>query len=200
MAKHTKKYICQAVLNILSDGGTLNIEEITRKTGITRQTIKNNFDSKGIEGIMEYIYREIIIDINIRLFQHDPDEMPLEIFADIVLNAIWKHRDTWYILYKSNYHLQAVTIATAYAYPKVKDRYQKLMKKHALHNIMSPKDLFMLRNSYLFAVLSTWLNVSFPVEPHIFKPKFIYLMTNSMEKIFYSNIGYQTDSSPIIKT
>lgn len=186
MAKDTKKLVINAVLNILHEGDILNMEAITRRTGVTRQTIQKNFGKKGIDGVFEYIYKKMLIELNERLFEHDPEELPLEIFCDIILKISWKYRKEWNILFSANRIYQALSLASDLSFHYVSDRYERLIKVHNLSPIVSPKAFHYLWNSHLLSVISLWLNVPYPVEPEIFKPKFLYLMRHSMDQLIYS--------------
>ncbi|AYG00369.1 TetR/AcrR family transcriptional regulator [Lactococcus allomyrinae] len=188
MAKDTKQIVIQALLNIMSENGILNLEEITRRTGVTRNTIQKNFNNQGIDGIFDFIYSQILTEINDRLFQHDPNELPIEIFADIVLNILWKHRDVIRILSISDRLHQAIIQFTELSFPWIKKRYELLVKINNLSPIISPKKLYSLWNNHFFGIISIWLSEQYPVKPCVFKPKFCFLIRTSMYDLIYKDI------------
>nr|WP_282674310.1 TetR/AcrR family transcriptional regulator [Lactococcus cremoris] len=46
MTKDTKEIIVRSLLNIASENGKINIEEIAKRSHITRTTITNNFKNR----------------------------------------------------------------------------------------------------------------------------------------------------------
>lgn len=70
MTKDTKEIIIRTLLNIASESQKVSIEEISKRSHITRTTIKNNFKT-GIPGIVEYIYLNIVDEVNERLLQYN---------------------------------------------------------------------------------------------------------------------------------
>ena len=190
MAKDTKEIIIRVLLNIAAEHGPLTVEEISRRSGITRNTIQKNFGNKGISGIVEYIYSHIIDEVNERLFQHDANELPIEIFADILLSVVWKYHEQIHVLYTSELPFKPVSQATNTAYPWVKERYEWLVKEHGLAPLFSSKELLFYWNAQLIAILSLWLGADIPVEPSVFKPKFVYLVKTSLYDLIYKGIGH----------
>lgn len=190
MSKDTKAIVIRVLLNIAAEHGPLTVEEVSRRSGITRNTIQNNFGNKGISGIVEYIYSTVIDEVNERLFQHDANELPLEIFADILLSVVWRYHDQIHILYTSDLPFRPVGQMTNTAYPWVKKRYDWLVKEHGLAPLFSGKELLYYWNAHLVSVLSLWLDADLPVEPSVFKPKFLYLMKTSMYDLIYKGIGH----------
>lgn len=189
MAKNTKEIVIRTLLNIAAEGGIINIEEITRRTGITRNTIRHNFGNRGIDDIVAYIYRGIFQEINAQLFRHSPDEIPVEIFADIILPILWQHRDEAHILVTSNllYRTDAGTIDLIY--PWAKERYDYLVKEHQLSPYFSSRQLLSFWISYLDIIFTLWFSVQIPLTPEKFKPIFIKLVTTSMYDLIYKDIG-----------
>ncbi|QPS70566.1 TetR/AcrR family transcriptional regulator [Lactococcus garvieae] len=189
MAKNTKEIVIRTLLNIAAEGGRVNVEEITRRTGITRNTIRHNFGDKGIEGIIEYIYLDIFHEINEQLFRHDPNEIPVEIFADIVLPILWQHRDEAHILATSNLLYRTDAGAIDLTFPWAKERYDYLVKEHELNPYFSSKQLLSFWISYLDIIFTLWFSAQIPLEPEKFKPLFIKLIKTSMYDLIYKGIG-----------
>lgn len=193
MAKDTKKLVVQAVFNILDEKVPLNLEEIIRRTGITRQTIQNNFEHKGLDGIFDFIYRTMIEEAQQQLFRYNADELPIEIFADIILNVSWKYRKEWHTLVAANRNHQAIELSTELSLPWVEKRYERLIKLHHLFPVVTPRSLLKYWNGCLYSALEIWLSASYPVEPSVFKPVFIFLMKNSLQTVIYSELGFREE-------
>ena len=81
MAKDTKNLLIQTLLTIAKENGPLTVEEISRRSGITRNTIQRNFNNEGVKGIVYYIDKNITQEINEQLFKFDPDELPSDMYA-----------------------------------------------------------------------------------------------------------------------
>ena len=102
MAKDTKDIVIEALISLAAKQDMVTVEDISRYSGITRNTIQKNFNNQGINGIVDYINHKITTEINTELMRFDPDELPLEIFADITLTIMWKYRREAHVLYTSN--------------------------------------------------------------------------------------------------
>lgn len=100
MTKDTKEIIVRSLLNIASENGKINIEEIAKRSHITRTTITNNFKN-GVPSIVEYIYLNIVDEVNQQLLLYNCEEVSLEILADIMLPILWKHKAEAHIIYSS---------------------------------------------------------------------------------------------------
>ncbi|WP_251422473.1 TetR/AcrR family transcriptional regulator [Lactococcus muris] len=190
MAKNTKEIVIRTLLNIAAEDGVVNVEEITRRTGITRNTIRHNFGNKGIDSIIAHIYTEIFQEINEQLFRHDPSEIPVEIFADILLPILWKHRDVAHILVTSNLLYRTADGATDFVFPWAKEHYDYLVKEHQLSPYFSSKQLLSFWISYLDIIFTLWFSSQIPLEPEKFKPIFIKLIKTSMYDLIYKGIGH----------
>lgn len=189
MAKDTKKIVVRTLLNLAAEKKPLSVEAVSKRSGITRNTIQKNFDNQGIEGIVNYINGTILNDINEQLFKFDPDELPIEIFADIVLTILWKHRIEAHLLFTTHIPFKAASQTVELSFTWVKKRYEHLVAEHHLAPIFSAEELLEFWNVYLYGVFSLWLNAEVPVEPEIFKPKFLYLIKTSMYDLIYKDIG-----------
>jgi len=188
MTKDTKEIIIQTLINIVAEGNPLTIEEISRQSGITRTTIQRNFDNKGIQGIIYFMAERIITEIDEELVKHNPDELPLEIFADIVLPILWKHYREAHTIYSFPIPYPIADMAVELSFSWVKKRYEYLVISHSLIPF-SARDLLYYWNIQLFTVCSIWLGTSNPLKPEEFKPKFIYLMKTSLYDLIYKDIG-----------
>ncbi|AYG01891.1 TetR/AcrR family transcriptional regulator [Lactococcus allomyrinae] len=190
MTKDTKKIIVRTLLEIAAQHGSLTIEEVSRRSNITRNTIQRNFNNEGIKGIVDYINGNIVQEINNQIFRHQPDELPLEIFADILLSVMWEHRDEAHIIYTSDLPFKPASQTVELSFSWLGERYERLVKEHRLAPIFTAKELVRFYNTYIYALLSLWLSSDVPVEPSVFKPKFLYLMKISMYDLIYKGIGH----------
>ncbi|NHI67447.1 TetR/AcrR family transcriptional regulator [Lactococcus formosensis] len=190
MAKNTKEIVIRTLLNIAAEGGIVNIEEIPRRTGITRNTIRYNFGNQGIDSIIAYIYSGIFQEINTQLFRHSPNEIPVEIFADIILHILWEHRDEAHILVTSKLLYRTDIGAIDLVYPWAKERYDYLVKVHQLSPYFSSKQLLSFWISYLDIIFTLWFSVQIPLTPEKFKPIFLKLVKTSMYDLIYKDIGH----------
>ena len=100
MTKDTKEIIIRTLLNIASENEKLTIEEISKRSHITRATIKRNFKA-GVPAIVEYIYLNIVDEVNERLLQYKCEEVSLELLADILLPVLWQHKEEAHIIFGS---------------------------------------------------------------------------------------------------
>lgn len=191
MAKDTKKIIIETLLNIAVENGPITVEEIYRRSGITRNTIQRNFNNQGITGIVDYISSGIIAEINEQLSKYEPEELPIEIFADILLSVIWQYRREVHIISTSTipYVFPKNGDDIAFIFLWGKKRFEYLVKEHKLAPVFSAQDLLKFWNSYIFAILSFWLASPIPIEPRIFKPYFLFLAKTSMYDLIYKDIG-----------
>nr|UKS68167.1 TetR/AcrR family transcriptional regulator [Lactococcus garvieae] len=191
MAKDTKDIVIEALISLAAKQDIVTVEDISRYSGITRNTIQKNFNNQGINGIVDYINHKITTEINTELMRFDPDELPLEIFADITLTIMWKYRREAHVLYTSNlpFKPRINSIENSLSLPWVEKRYEALVKAHNLAPIFTASDLLYFWNSFLYSVFSLWLSSPIPVDPKEFKPKFIYLVKTSIFDLIYKDIG-----------
>lgn len=187
MAKDTKEIIVRTLLNIASENGKLTIDEISKRSHITRTTIRRNFP-EGIPGIVMYIVLNIIHEINEVLFRYDIENITLEKFTDIILSIMWKHKDKVRIIYTSQLPYKFIVPISEEAWPWAEEYYNKLVKKHCLAPYFSGKELFRFFNAQVSSILTLWLTTDIPVEPRVFKPKFIFLMSSSIKKLIYKGV------------
>lgn len=187
MAKDTKDTIVRTVLNIASENGKLTIEEISKRSYITRTTIKNNF-KKGVPEIIEYSYLNIIQEVNIRLFKYKCEDVSLELFADIALPILWSYREHLRIIYtKLPFRLTDLITEETFGWAKV--HFDTLVKEHNLSKYFSGKDLLRYFHGQLITVLTLWLGADISLNFEVFKPKFIYLMSTSINSLIFETNG-----------
>jgi AcrR family transcriptional regulator len=188
--KLTKKdIIARTLLNIASDvNSNLTIEEISKRTNISRLTIKKNFKN-GISDIIEYVYSGIIEKITKKLITYDITKLTLENFSDILLPIVWGHRDMLHIIYTSKFAFRIRSYISSEMLTWLGPFINKLLKKHRIISSFSAIELLEYFNSYLTSVLILWLSPKIPLNVELFKPKFLFLMNNSLENIFYNNFS-----------
>ncbi|MCL2113108.1 MAG: TetR/AcrR family transcriptional regulator [Streptococcaceae bacterium] len=191
MAKDTKQIIIQTLLKIAAENGTQNItvEEISRRSGITRNTIQSNFNNQGVAGIIDYINITIIQEINEQIFRFNPNELPIEIFIDIVITVLWRHRDEAHLIYTTPLPFLPADHTVELSIDWLHERYERLVKEHHLAPYFSAEELLRFYNIFLYACFSLWLSAKTPVPPEVFKEKFLYLMKTSMKDLIYGDIG-----------
>ena len=187
MAKVTKQIIIRTLLNIAAENNKLTIEEISKRSGIPRSTIKKNFPD-DINGIVEYIYIGIVREVNQTLLQYDVNDVSLELFSNIFLPILWKHREEAHIIYTSPLPFQLIDQISAETVEWAGDRFNKLVIEHDLAPNFSGIDLLKYFNAHLVAILTLWLGVRFPVDIEKFKPIFLYLMRTPMKDLIYKGI------------
>jgi hypothetical protein len=191
MAKDTKDIVIQALLTLASKNNTVSVEQISQYSGITRNTIQKNFNNEGIAGIIKYINQKVNQEIIDELTKYNPDELPVEIYADIVLTIVWKYRRQAHVLYTSDlpFKPHSNTAENTLAFSWVQRRYERLVKEHGLAPDFSANDLLYFWNAYIYSILSMWLSSPIPLNPKQFKPKFLYLIKTSMYDLIYKDIG-----------
>ena len=59
MAKDTKDIVIEALISLAAKQDMVTVEDISRYSGITRNTIQKNFNNQGINGIVDYINHKI---------------------------------------------------------------------------------------------------------------------------------------------
>jgi hypothetical protein len=187
MAKDTKEIIVRTLLNLSSENGKLTIDEISKRSHITRTTIKNNFNT-GIPGIVEYIYLTIVDEVNEIILRHKIEDVSLETFSNALLSVLWKHREKAKIIYTSQLPFKLVGPISERTWSWAEIRFNKLVKEHELAPYFSGKELLHYFNAQLIAILTFWLSADLPVEPDIFHEKFIFLMSTSIKSLIYKDI------------
>lgn len=187
MAKDTKEIIVRTLLNIASENGKLTIDEISKRSHITRTTIRRNFP-EGVPGIVKYVTLNIVSEVNEILFRYNIDELSLNTYSDIILSVLWKHRDEARIIYTSQLPFKFIIPISEQAWSWAEKRYNNLAKVHDLAPHFSGKELFQYFNAQLLAILTLWLSADIPIEPHLFKPKFTFLMSTSIKTLIYQGI------------
>lgn len=187
MAKDTKKIIARTLLNISSENGKMTIDEISKRSYITRATIKNNFE-KGIPGIVEYIYLNIVDEVNEVIFRYKVEELSLEIFSSVLISTLWKHKEEARIIYTTQLPFKLIGPISERTWNWAEARFNTLVKDHGLAPHFSGQDLLNYFNAQLIAILTLWLSADIPVEPHIFQEKFLFLMSTSVKSLIYKDI------------
>jgi AcrR family transcriptional regulator len=188
MAKETKEIIIRTLLNISSEeDGKMTIEEISKRSHITRTTIRKNFNG-GISEIVEYMYLGIVDEVNDIIFNYKVEELSLDTFADVLLSVLWKNKDKARIIYTSKLPFKLVGPISDRTWNWAEIRFNNLVKVHGLSPYFSGKELLKYFNAQLLTVLTLWLSADIPIPPHIFKPKFMFLMSTSIKTLIYKDI------------
>jgi AcrR family transcriptional regulator len=182
-----KDIIVRTLLNIASENGKLTIEEISKHSNIPRITIKKHFKN-GISDIVESVYLDIVREVNEKLFTYDVDELSLETFSDILLPVLWIHRDPLHIIYSSQLPFPPLTSISQETWDWAGQRFDNLAKKHGLYPSFSGFDLLKYFNACLISILTMWLGQRIPIDIELFRPKFLFLMSNSLDNLIYRNI------------
>lgn len=187
MAIDTKKIIIKTFLEISSENKIATIQEISKRSYITRKTISRNFNN-GISDIMQYIYSEIISTVNAELLKHNLNNLSLEEFADIILPIVWSYRQEIKILYSSPFYSRVVPIATNSIWSWLELRFQNLVKLHNLSPAFHGIELLNYWNLYLFSILTLWVTSPNPSSVSIFRTRFIFLMKTSIRELIFKEV------------
>jgi hypothetical protein len=187
MSKDTKKIIARTLLTISSENGKMTINEISKRSHITRTTIMNNFNT-GIPGIFEYIYLNIVNEINEAIFRYKIEELSLEIFSNILLSILWNHKEEVRIINTTHIPFNITGPISDKTWSWAEARFNKLAKDHGLFPYFSGKDLLNYYNTQLIAIITLWLGTSIPIEPSIFQHTFLLLTSNSIKSLIYKDI------------
>lgn len=187
MAKDTKEIIVRTLFNMASENKTFTIDEISKRSHITRTTIKRNFPT-GIAGIVEYAYINIVREVNESLLKYKCEEVSLELLADLLLPVLWQHREEAHVIYSSQLPFRLINSISEETWHWAEDRFNNLIKEHNLSNFFSGKELLKYFNSQVVAVLTLWLEADIPIDIDDFRPKFIFLMKTSINDLIYKGI------------
>lgn len=187
MAKDTKNIIVRTLFNIAAENGKITIEEISKRSYITRLTIKNNFPT-GIPGIVEYAYINIIREVNERLLKFKCEEVSLELLADIMLPVLWQYKEEAHVIYSSQLPFRLIGTICDETWEWAKNRFNGLIKEHGLANYFSGKELLKYFNAQLVSILTLWLEADIPVELEAFREKFLFLMRCSIKDLIFKGI------------
>lgn len=179
MTYKKKEIIARTLLNIAAEQGKITIEEISKRSHISRNTIKNNFEN-GIIDIVKYMYIQIINEVNTTLLKYDVNKLSLEDFADIVLPVFWNNREKARIIYISNLPFRLLDDICQLTWNWCEDKFNKLVIVHGLEQEMSGFDLLIYFNAQLISIFTFWLSVPLPIDVENFKPKFLFLMNISI--------------------
>ncbi|OAZ15817.1 hypothetical protein V425_12040 [Lactococcus lactis RTB018] len=52
-------------------------------------------------GIVEYIYLNIVDEVNERLLQYNCEDVTIELLADLLLPVLWQHKEEAHIIFGS---------------------------------------------------------------------------------------------------
>jgi len=187
MAKDTKSIIIRTLFNIAAENGKLTVEEISKRSYITRTTIKSNFPT-GIPGMVEYTYLNIVHEVNERLLTYKFEEVSLELLADILLPVLWRNREAAHIIFSSTLPFRMIDTISDETWEWGKERYDAMIKKHGLANYFSGRELLKYFNAQLIAVLTLWLEADIPIDIELFRPKFLFLMKTSVNELIFKEI------------
>ncbi|CAM3024344.1 TetR/AcrR family transcriptional regulator [Lactococcus hircilactis] len=187
MSKDTKNIIIRTLFNIAAENGSLTVEEISKRSYITRTTIKSNFPD-GIPGIVEFAYLKIVREVNERLLSYPCEEVSLDVLADILLPVLWAHKEEAHVIYSSQLPFRLIDSIRDETWHWAKNRFNALIKEHGLANYFTGKELLKYFNAQLVAVLTLWLEADIPVDLDLFRDKFLFLMKMSVRELIYSGI------------
>lgn len=190
MAKDTKDTIAKAFLILLAKQEPMTVVNLSKFSGVTRPAIHTNFGKDCFQGISDYIFLGISNDIKEALSIHSTDELPPEIFADIVFPKLYEHRDALRILYdpqNSNFKYNFVFFETMMSqfFPWAKPRFERLLKASPLPPTITAQDLFDYWMRWLISIIILWMTSDIPDDPKVFKEKFIYLINTSFKELIY---------------
>lgn len=187
MTKDTKEIIIRTLLNIASESQKVTIEEISKRSHITRTTIKNNFKT-GVPGSVEYIYLNIVDEVNERLLQYECEEVSLELLADILLPVLWQHKEEAHIIYSSQLPFRLIEPVSDRTWKWAEKRFNFLIKEHGLANYFTAQELLKYFNAQLITVLTLWLEADIPIHLDKFRPKFMFFMNASINQLIFKGI------------
>ncbi|WP_282667434.1 TetR/AcrR family transcriptional regulator [Lactococcus cremoris] len=187
MTKDTKEIIVRSLLNIASENGKINIEEIAKRSHITRTTITNNFKN-GVPSIVEYIYLNIVDEVNQQLLLYNCEEVSLEILADIMLPILWKHKAEAHIIYSSQLPFRLIKTISDRTWKWAEKRFNFLVREHDLSNYFTGQELLKYFNAQLITVLTLWLEADIPLELEKFRPNFLFFMNSSVHELIFKGI------------
>lgn len=174
MTKDTKEIIVRTLLNIASESQKVTIEEISKRSHITRTTIKNNFKS-GVPGIVEYIYLNIV-------------DVTIELLADLLLPVLWQHKEEAHIIYSSQLPFRLIEPVSDRTWKWAEKRFNFLIKEHGLANYFTAQELLKYFNAQLITVLTLWLEADIPIHLDKFRPKFMFFMNASINELIFKGI------------
>ncbi|KST86991.1 putative transcriptional regulator [Lactococcus lactis subsp. lactis] len=184
MTKDTKEIIIRTLLNIASESQKVTIEEISKRSHITRTTIKNNFKT-GVPGIVEYIYLNIVDEVNERLLQYNCEDVTIELLADLLLPVLWQHKEEAHIIFGSQLPFQLIGPISDRTWKWAEKRFNFLIKEHGLANYFTAQELIKYFNAQLITVLTLWLEADIPIAYEKFRPKFIFFMSTSINELIF---------------
>ncbi|KZK08463.1 putative transcriptional regulator [Lactococcus cremoris] len=187
MTKDTKEIIIRTLLNLASENEKLTIEEISKRSHITRATIKRNFKT-GVPGIVEYIYLNIVDEVNDRLLRYKCEEVSLELLADIMLPVLWQHKAEAHVIYSSQLPFRLIGPVSDRTWKWAEKRFSFLIKEHNLSNYFTGQELLKYFNAQLITVLTLWLEADIPIELEKFRPKFLFFMSTSIHELIFKGI------------
>lgn len=179
MARDTKSIIVSTLLEIITEDGKLTISEIHKRSYITRATIMNNFPG-GINEIIEYVYSEIVKEINNSLKKIKLEELNLERFTDTILPMLWENRKTIHILYTSSIPFCPTTVTSRDTWLWAESRYNSVAKNTGMSPFFSGRELLQYWNNQLLAILNLWLGSKNPLNLEEFRPIFLFLVQSSI--------------------
>ena len=178
MTKDTKEIIIRTLLNIASESQKVTIEEISKRSHITRTTIKNNFKS-GVPGIVEYIYLNIVDEVNERLLQYNCEDVTIELLADLLLPVLWQHKE------ESQLPFRLIGPISDRTWKWAEKHFNSLIKKQGLANYFTAQELLRYFNAQLITVLTLWLEADIPIAYEKFRPKFIFFMSTPINELIF---------------
>lgn len=187
MAKDTKEIIIRTLFNIASENGKITVEEISKRSHITRTTIKNNFPT-GIPGIVELAYINIVREVNEQLLTYKCEEVSLELLADLLLPVLWRHKEEAHVIFSSQLPFRLIDKISDETWNWGQNRFNSLIKENELANYFSGRELLKYFNAQLIAILTLWLEADIPVNIDLFRPKFIFLMKISVDELIFKGI------------
>ncbi|MFV0555874.1 MAG: TetR/AcrR family transcriptional regulator [Lactovum sp.] len=182
MAKDTKQILLRSFLELLEKKGITQITEtdLAKASGVTRFTIQNNFGKNFAKTITDYLYDKISKNLLDKLSHFDPEDMTIEIFADILLPIVWKYQTSIRIIANSSILPMSDTFLFApffkWAEPLFSRTWEQQKKTLTQFDTY---DMYCLWVQQIILYIVMWIRKPVPEDPKLFKKTFCYLLRTS---------------------
>ena len=169
-----------AFLTIADEQKNLNfsISKLCKKAGYTRATFYRYFQT--FEGVLRAINDEVHAECLPEITKFNLKALNTDILLDILLPALYKHRETLRIIYMSGCEYKWTTLTIEKYWPWAKDDIVKLTENTVAKH---PDLFFSLMLKQIQSIIYNWLIYDAAEKPKVVKARFQFFLSHSFAQL-----------------
>ncbi|MDR0199012.1 MAG: TetR/AcrR family transcriptional regulator [Streptococcaceae bacterium] len=180
MSKNTKENFIEAFLVLAREQKNLDfsISMLCKKAGYTRATFYSYFQT--FEDVLHAINDEVHAECYPEITKFQLKNLNSDNLLDVLLPALYKHRETLRIIYMSGCEYQWTTFTIEKYWSWAKDGIISLTQNTVVKH---PELFFSLLLKQIQSIIYNWLIYDFAEKPKEVKERFQFFLTHSFTQL-----------------